>query len=89
MFLAESMAAGLPVIATRSGAVEELVDSSNGILCPLGNARSVAAAIATLSRDPALARRLGAAGRLTVERRFNAAENARQVAQLLGVEGAA
>jgi len=85
IFLAESMAAGLPVIATRSGAVGELVDASNGVLCPPNDARAVAQAICALAGNPELRAALGAAGRATIRRRFDVRDNAQRIAsRLLG-----
>ena len=89
IFLAESMAAGLPVIATRSGGVEELVNAENGILCAPGQSAEIAAAIRTFARDRMLRARLGAAGRETVRRRFDVRENAQRIAKLLVREGVA
>jgi len=89
IFLAESMAAGLPVIATRSGGVEELVNAENGILCAPGRSGEIAAAIRAFACDRVLRARLGAAGRETVRRRFDARENARRIAKLLVREGVA
>jgi colanic acid/amylovoran biosynthesis glycosyltransferase len=83
IFLAESMAAGLPVIATRSGGVEELVNGQNGILCSPGQSAEIAAAITALAEDHGLRARLGAAARETVRQRFDVRENARRIAGLL------
>ncbi len=46
---AEAMAAGLPVIASRVGALPELVDA--GALVPPGDAGALASAIARLAGD--------------------------------------
>jgi glycosyltransferase involved in cell wall biosynthesis len=70
----EAMAAGVPVVASAVGGVPELVeDGATGLLVPPGDPRALAAAIAKLAGDPALRRRLGAAGRRRVEARFDAA----------------
>jgi glycosyltransferase involved in cell wall biosynthesis len=65
LVLAEAMAAGLPVVATRcSAAVERaLGDGAAGVLVPAGDAAALAAALAGLAADPAARSRLGAAGR--------------------------
>ena len=68
----EAMAAGLPVVATNVGGVSELVlDGQTGILVPPGDPRSLAGAIGRLLDDSAFRARLGAAGRLHVEERFD------------------
>ena len=53
--VAEAMAAGLPVIASRVGALPELVDPE--ALVPAGDARALAGAIARLAGDRAAAER--------------------------------
>jgi glycosyltransferase involved in cell wall biosynthesis len=67
----EAMRTGLPVVAADVGGVCEAV--SNGVTGLLVAARDVPAlsgAISDLLASPALRQRLGAAGRLTFERRF-------------------
>jgi glycosyltransferase involved in cell wall biosynthesis len=70
--LLEAMAVGLPVVATRVGGTPEAVeDGVTGLLVPPGDSDALASAIRRLRADPALARRLGAAGRQRVERHFD------------------
>lgn len=58
----EGMAAGLPVIATRVGAVGEMLeDGVTGFVIEPRDAAALADRLARLMRDPALARRLGRA----------------------------
>jgi glycosyltransferase involved in cell wall biosynthesis len=58
------MACGVPVIATRSGAIPEYVpDGVAGLLVPEGDLEALAGAILTLLEDEALRRRLGGQGR--------------------------
>jgi glycosyltransferase involved in cell wall biosynthesis len=65
------MRAGLPVVATNVGGVGEAVEHEvTGLLVPVEDATSLAAAMDTLLTDPALRDRLGAAGRLAYERAF-------------------
>jgi glycosyltransferase involved in cell wall biosynthesis len=61
----ESMAAGVPVVATAvTGVVDVVTDGETGLLVPPGDAAAAAAATARLLRDPPLRARLaGAAGR--------------------------
>lgn len=63
----EAWCAGLPVIGARAGGVPDVItDGSDGILVPFGDVPALAGALARLLRDPALARRMGAAGRARV-----------------------
>ena len=60
----EYMAAGLPVVASRIGQLEELVtDGESGLLYPAGQTHVLASVLGRLAADPNLAARLGAAGR--------------------------
>jgi phosphatidylinositol alpha-mannosyltransferase len=62
--LVEAMAAGLPVVATDIPGYREVVrDGIEGLLAPPGDPGSLARAIREVLNDPALAARLGAAGR--------------------------
>lgn len=64
----EAGACSLPVVAVAEGGVREtVVHDENGLLVD-SSPRAVADAIAALLDDPALARRLGAAGRANAER---------------------
>lgn len=65
----EYMAAGVPVVASRIGQLELLIeDEVSGLLCPAGDARALADALDRLRREPGLRARLGQAGRATVLR---------------------
>lgn len=67
----EAMAAGLPVVATRSGALPEVVvDGETGILVDRGDNDGLAAAVGRLLADPQLRQRMGAAGRRRVRQLF-------------------
>ena len=60
----EAMLAGKPVVAARSGAfVEYIKDGTSGLLFEPHDDAALAAGIAAVMEDPALAARLGAAGR--------------------------
>lgn len=62
----EYLAAGLPVVATRTRPVEALVtDDHDALLVPAGDVPSLAAALGRLRDDPALRVRLGSAARRT------------------------
>lgn len=70
--LAEASSAGRPVIAPRAGGVPEAVrDGETGLLVDPDRPTDLADAMRRLLRDPALARKLGAAGRREIERYYN------------------
>ena len=59
----EGMAAGLAVVATPVGAVEDIVsEGETGLLVPPGDVDALAVALTRLVNDPALRARLGKAG---------------------------
>ncbi|HEX2116755.1 MAG TPA: glycosyltransferase family 4 protein [Alphaproteobacteria bacterium] len=67
MAILEAQAAGLPVVAGRSGGVPVLVaDNETGILTPLADASAFADAVATLLGDTARRHRYAAAARAKV-----------------------
>ncbi len=79
--LLESMALGLPIVATRVGGVPEIVeDGGTGVMVPPGDPDAFAAALLRLLADPALARELGGAGRRRIAARFEAGEAAARYA---------
>ena len=64
----EAQAVGRPVIASRIGALPELVrEGQSGLLVPPGDARTLAEAIERLIADPSLRQRCVEAGRRQVE----------------------
>jgi glycosyltransferase involved in cell wall biosynthesis len=69
--LKEAMACGLPVVATASGGIPELVDESCGILVIPRDAAAIADALQRLCDQPALRRRMGITGREKIVREFN------------------
>jgi glycosyltransferase involved in cell wall biosynthesis len=81
VFLMEAMAVGLPVIATRSGAIVELGGDDAALLCDPGDSEGVSRAIVALAEDPHLRARFGAAGRARVEREFDARSCARMLSE--------
>ncbi len=67
----EAMARGRPVVASAVGGLAEtVVTEQTGLLVAPGDAAALAAALERLLADPALARRLGAAGAARVEQHF-------------------
>lgn len=79
----EAMRFRKPVVATAaSGTTEIVVDGQTGLLVPIGNPPLLARAIRDVVRDPALAARLGEAGRARVEAHFRANTMVAQFAEL-------
>ena len=56
------MAAGLPVVATRTGGLPELLEGA-GCLVPVGDPTALAAEVDALLADPAARQRRGASAR--------------------------
>jgi glycosyltransferase involved in cell wall biosynthesis len=69
--LIEAMASSLPIVATKTGGIPEIVvDGETGILVSPGNSLVLARAIEDLLSDRNLAWRMGNAGRKRVEKLF-------------------
>jgi len=69
---AEAMACGTPVIATRAGALPEIVgEYGTGILVPPADPPALAAAIKRLLADRPLRQRMGEAARKRIEESFS------------------
>ena len=83
--IAEGMAHGKPVVATRVGGIPELItDDVTGYLVGRGDALAMSDRILKLLADPDLRDRLGASGREVVARKFDLRKN---VAQLIASYG--
>jgi glycosyltransferase involved in cell wall biosynthesis len=68
----ESMACGIPVVATDSGGPREIVvDDETGFLVPCGDSQSLSQRIGRLLDDPDKSSRMGAAGRKRVLSHFS------------------
>jgi glycosyltransferase involved in cell wall biosynthesis len=68
----ESMACGLPIVGTRIDAIAHQVrHGETGLLVDADDAEALADALETLLADPALARRMGEAGRRRVAEEFS------------------
>ena len=73
----EGMACGLPVVTTAvSGMAEAVDDGVEGFVVPSRDAAAMAEALSALWRDPELRRRMGAAGRIRVQRDFRLSDQA-------------
>jgi glycosyltransferase involved in cell wall biosynthesis len=62
--LIAAMAAGVPVVASETGGIPDVVSPDSGLLVPPGDREALAAAIMKLLRDEGLRRRMGEAGRM-------------------------
>jgi glycosyltransferase involved in cell wall biosynthesis len=83
--IAEAMAHGKPVVATRVGGIPELItEDVNGYLVGRGDAQAMSDQILKLLSDPRLRERLGASGREVVASKFDLRQN---VAQLIASYG--
>jgi glycosyltransferase involved in cell wall biosynthesis len=81
--IAEGMACGLAVICSNAGGAAELITEGQDALAHApGDDVALAAKMEELVRDPELRARLGRAGRLTAERRFELARLARELIPL-------
>jgi glycosyltransferase involved in cell wall biosynthesis len=77
--IAEAMATGCPVVASRTGGIPELIeDEETGLLVEPGNPDVIASALRRLLASPELRRRLAVAARERVEERFSLAKCAAQ-----------
>lgn len=67
--LLEAMAFGLPIVATRGGAIPDLVnDGENGLLVPPADSIALGSAITRLIKTPLLRERLGQNGRVQFQK---------------------
>jgi phosphatidylinositol alpha-1,6-mannosyltransferase len=84
LVFAEAHAYGKPVVAGRSGGVEDAVhDGETGLLVPPGDPDAVAKAIVSLLNDPDRARNLGEKGRERVRDELNWHEFTRRMLESL------
>ncbi|MBI2604020.1 MAG: glycosyltransferase [Candidatus Harrisonbacteria bacterium] len=66
--LLEAMAAGLPIVATKTGGIPEILEPENGIVVPPRDAQVLADAIQKLLGDLSLQKTLGANARAYAEK---------------------
>lgn len=80
----ETQSQGVPVVATRSGGVTEIIEHDvNGLLVPVGDPPALARALERILAEPDTARRLAEAGLRSVKERFSLPDQARRVKALL------
>ena len=81
--IAEAMAYGKPIVATRVGGIPELVnDEISGFLVKRGDPATAAEKLDRLANDPDLRRKLGEAGRRIVQEKFDLKRNVAQLIRL-------
>jgi len=81
--LLDAMAARLPVVATKTGGIPEVViHRKTGLLVPPRNPSSLAKAILKLYKDRDLASRLGQKGYEVVHKKFSAEAMAKKIIDL-------
>ncbi len=78
-----AMSAAVPVIASRVGGLPEIVRHGETGLLVENTRESIEAAIRELTGDPALARRLGEAGRRAIAENFTIAHMARRTMEVV------
>ena len=84
LVVAEAMARGLPVIASKVGGPAEIITHGvDGWLVEPGDERALATAINQLLDDPATCKRLAQAAQATVQERFMIEKNTKRVEQHL------
>lgn len=83
LVLLEAMRAGLPVVATRVGAIPEVVaDGESGLLVEADDAAALAVAMTRVATDDALLARLGRAGNERLRAVFPPTATARQTREV-------
>ena len=84
--IAEAMAHAKPVVATRVGGIPELIrDGVSGYLVDRGDTQAMSRRVLDLLNDRDLRRRMGEAGRATVEAKFNLQKNVTQLIKAYGI----
>jgi glycosyltransferase involved in cell wall biosynthesis len=76
----EGMAAGVAVVGSRVGGIQEtIVDGETGFLVPMRDPEKLAGAIERFALDPELRMAFGRAGRRRVEQEFSVVTHARRI----------
>lgn len=80
----EALAAGLPVVSTRTGAIPEAVrEGETGLLAPPGDGAALRAALLHLSDDAELRRSMSVRGRILAEKEYDSVLNARRILAIM------
>ena len=84
MYLAEALAAGVPVVQPRFASFPEFVESTGGgVLYEPGDPNALADALEALLLDPDKAQSLGRIGQQAVHAKFSTARMARKMCELV------
>jgi glycosyltransferase involved in cell wall biosynthesis len=84
--IVEAMSCGVPVIATRTGGIPEIVrDGANGFLVPVNDPTSTSERILRLLGDDSLRTRMGEVARSDVQQVFDVRETVRGYLERLGI----
>jgi len=84
----EAAASGLPVVSTRHAGIKEaVVHDQTGFLVDEWDEAGMAAAMLRLAEDPALATRMGQAGRKHMEANYAADVRLKALAEILAATG--
>ena len=84
--IAEGMAHGKPVVATRVGGIPELItDGVTGYLVERGDTEAMSERLQVRLADPALRERMGEAGRVVVSEKFDLRKNVAQLIRSYGI----
>ncbi len=83
MVIAEAFCQGLPVVATRIGALAEIVeDGATGLLFSAGDAEDLASKVRWAHQHPEAMRKMGVNARRTYEERYSPEVNFAQLAKI-------
>lgn len=83
LVVAESMAAGVPPLASSLGSLPELItNGSDGVLFPPGDANALAAIFSSVETQPSYYRKLGEAARGTYLARFSEAASIKDLTEI-------
>lgn len=86
LYVIEAMAAGVPVVQPRHAAFPELIAATGGgVLCELGDAKSLADKVEELLLNPGQAQALGAIGQKAVHDKFSVAAMARETLRVFEI----
>ena len=79
----EAMAAGVPIIATRTSAIPEIVeDGETGLLVPVDDGDALSDALSLLLTNGPLRKRMGLAGRRRLEEHFSVQKMVEETAKI-------
>lgn len=81
MVLVEAMASGLPVIASKTGAISEVIGDW-GILVKEGDVEGLTKALVNLLKDANLRRKIGRMGRIRAEKLFDCKKTAKKIEKI-------